>query len=144
MLDAQVKRWSAMRCEQLLAELHDRQAYDVTFESGQYQVEVVLLEHTETYLHVLVAIDDGTFPALLRSCVMTARASHEGGFQPTVGRRYLYLVLPSDENTYAEGFADALTPRGFSCLFDRLATDADQNLPSSLKDKLRTVPCWSS
>ena len=62
-LDAQVKRWSAMRCEQLLAELHDGQAYEVTFESRQYQVEVVLLEHTETYLHVLVAIDDGTLPA---------------------------------------------------------------------------------
>jgi hypothetical protein len=62
-LDAEVQRWSAMPCEQLIAELHDVQAYEVEFEAKQYQVEVELLENTEKYLHVLVAVDDGSLPA---------------------------------------------------------------------------------
>jgi hypothetical protein len=62
-LDSEVKRWSAMRCEQLVSELHELQAYEVEFESKQYQVEVELLENTEKYLHVMVAVDDGSLPA---------------------------------------------------------------------------------
>lgn len=63
MLDAEVKRWSAMSCEQLASQLHDVQAYEVQFESKPYQVEVELLENTEDYLHVMVAVDDGSLPA---------------------------------------------------------------------------------
>ena len=62
-LDAEVKRWSAMPCEQLVSELHEVQGYEVEFESKQYQVEVELLENTEKYLHVMVAVDDGSLPA---------------------------------------------------------------------------------
>ena len=39
-LDFEVKRWSAMSCGELVSELHDVQAYEVEFESKQYQVEV--------------------------------------------------------------------------------------------------------
>ena len=53
-LDSEVKRWSAMSCGQLVSELHD---------AKQYQVEVELLENTEKYLHVMVAVDDGSLPA---------------------------------------------------------------------------------
>ena len=42
-----------------------------------------------------------------------------------------------DGNTYAAGLADELTQRGFSCFFDKLGTDADPNLPSSLRRKIR-------
>jgi hypothetical protein len=52
-----------MSCEQLASELHELQAYDLEFESKQYQVEVELLENTEKYLHVMVAVDDGSVPA---------------------------------------------------------------------------------
>jgi hypothetical protein len=62
-LEAEVKRWSAMSCEQLMSDLHELQAYEVEFESQQYQVEVELLENTETYLHVMVSVDDGSLPA---------------------------------------------------------------------------------
>lgn len=62
-LDAEVSRWSAKSWRQLASELHEQQVYEVEFESKQYQVEVELLENTETYLHVLVAVDDGTLPA---------------------------------------------------------------------------------
>ena len=62
-LDSEVKRWSAMSCGQLVSELHGVQAYEVEFESQQYQVEVELLENTEKYLHVLVSVDDGSLPA---------------------------------------------------------------------------------
>jgi hypothetical protein len=64
-LDSEVKRWSAMSCAQLASELHDVQAYEVEFESKQYQVEVELLENTERYLHVIVSVDDGSLPASL-------------------------------------------------------------------------------
>ena len=58
-LDSEVKRWSAMSWGQLVSELHEVQAYEVEFESKQYQVEVELLENTERYLHVMVAVHDG-------------------------------------------------------------------------------------
>jgi hypothetical protein len=61
-LDSEVKRWSAMPCEQLVSELYEVQGYEVEFESKQYQVEVELLENTEKYLHVMVAVDDGSLP----------------------------------------------------------------------------------
>lgn len=63
MLESEMKRWSAMSCAQLVSELHEVQAYEVEFESKQYQVEVELVENTETYLHVMVAVDDGRLPA---------------------------------------------------------------------------------
>jgi hypothetical protein len=65
-LDAEVKRWSAMSCSQLVSELHDLQAYEIEFDSKKYQVEVELLENTEQYLHVMVAVDDGSLPASIR------------------------------------------------------------------------------
>jgi hypothetical protein len=64
-LDAELKRWSAKSSEQLLAELGDVQAYEIEFENKQYQVEVEILENTEKYVHVSVAVDDGTLPASL-------------------------------------------------------------------------------
>jgi len=61
-LDAETKRWSSMSCEHLIAELHDVQAYVVEVDSKQYQVEVELLENTNAYIHVVVAVDDGSLP----------------------------------------------------------------------------------
>jgi hypothetical protein len=65
-LDSEVKRWSAMSCSQLVSELHDLQTYEIEFDSKKYQVEVELLENTEQYLHVVVAVDDGSLPASIR------------------------------------------------------------------------------
>ena len=62
-LDAETKRWSAMSCEQLIAELHDVRAYEVEFESKRYQVEVELLENTDEYVQVVMGVDDGSLPA---------------------------------------------------------------------------------
>ena len=62
-LDSEVKRWSAMSCWQLAFEMHEVQAYEVELDSKQYQVEVELLENTEKYLHVMVAVDDGSLLA---------------------------------------------------------------------------------
>ena len=63
MLDAEVKKWSAKSCAELLAELTDVQCYQVEFESKIYQVEVQMLENTDTYLHVGMDVDDGSIPA---------------------------------------------------------------------------------
>jgi hypothetical protein len=62
-LDSELRRWSAKSCEQLLAELGEVQAYETEFESREYQVEVEIVENTEKYLHVMVAVDDGSLPA---------------------------------------------------------------------------------
>ena len=55
-----------MSCEQLLSELEDIKAYTVDNDSKTYQVEVQLLENTDSYLHVMVAVDDGHLPASFR------------------------------------------------------------------------------
>jgi hypothetical protein len=64
-LDAELKRWGAKSSEQLLAELKEGQAYEIGFENKMYQVEVEILENTEKYIHVLVAVDDGSLPAAM-------------------------------------------------------------------------------
>jgi len=65
-LDAEVKRWSEKSCEQLISELRESLDYEVEFAAKEYCVEVELLENTEKYVHVLVAVDDGSLPASLR------------------------------------------------------------------------------
>ena len=55
-----------MSVEELLSQLNDEQVYEVERDSKKYQVEVELLEDTATYIHVLVAVDDGRLPASLR------------------------------------------------------------------------------
>ncbi len=62
-LDPEVRRWSALSWEELVSRLHDIESYEVKIDSKTYQVEVELLENTDTYIHVLVAVDDGTLPA---------------------------------------------------------------------------------
>ncbi len=62
-LDAEVERWSVLSCEQLVSELHEHQEYEVEFDSKKYQVEVEILENTDKYVHVAVAVDDGSLPA---------------------------------------------------------------------------------
>ena len=64
-LDAEVRRWSAKSYDQLVSDLREMQVYEVEFESKPYQVEVEILENTENYVHVLVAVDDGSLPASL-------------------------------------------------------------------------------
>ena len=57
-LDAEVQRWSAKSSVQLIEELADVKAYETEFENKIYQVEVEILENTEKYVHVGVAVDD--------------------------------------------------------------------------------------
>jgi hypothetical protein len=62
-LDLEVQRWSIMPYGQLVSGVRDQQAYEVEFDSETYQVEIEILEDTEQYLHVMVAVDDGSLPA---------------------------------------------------------------------------------
>jgi hypothetical protein len=52
-----------MSYNQLVSELRELQAYEVEFDSRKYQVEVELVEDTEQYVQVMVAVDDGSLPA---------------------------------------------------------------------------------
>jgi hypothetical protein len=65
-LEAEVKKWSARSWAELVAELANRQAYEIEFEGKAYQVEVQLLEKTDRYVHVGVSVDDGSVPASFR------------------------------------------------------------------------------
>src|SRR5262245_57429361 len=62
-LDIEVQRWSAMTPEQLASALNKEQAYEVQLDSKTYQVEVEMLESTEEYFHVIMAVDDSSLPA---------------------------------------------------------------------------------
>lgn len=43
-----------------------------------------------------------------------------------------------DSSTYAAGLADELTKQGFSCFIDRLGTEANAELPETLRSKIRS------
>jgi hypothetical protein len=62
-LDAEVERWSAKSYEEIIFALRDHQAYEVEVDAQKYRVEVEVLEITEKYLQVVVAVDDGSLPA---------------------------------------------------------------------------------
>jgi hypothetical protein len=52
-----------MSYEQLVSELREVQTYEIEVGSKMFQVEVELLENTDEYIHVMVAVDDGSLPA---------------------------------------------------------------------------------
>ena len=62
-LEGEVRRWSALSAEELVAQLGDHQAYEVTLDGKPYQVEVELLDDTPEFVQVMVAVDDGSLPA---------------------------------------------------------------------------------
>ena len=70
-LDSEMQRWSALSWEELVSRLRDIESYEVAFDSKTYQVEVEMLENTETYLHIMVAVDDGSLPASMRPLTQT-------------------------------------------------------------------------
>lgn len=55
-----------MSCAELASELADVQTYEVEFESKKYQVEVQILEKTDSYVHVGITVDDGYFWRAMR------------------------------------------------------------------------------
>ena len=61
-LNAESERWSSMPAEQLVSELRELQAYQVEGGDQTYQLEVELLENTDAYVHVMVAVDDRRLP----------------------------------------------------------------------------------
>ncbi len=78
-LDAEVKGWSAKSYEQLTSELTEEQVYGVELNGKYYQVEVKVLENTEKYLHVVVAVDDGSVPASFRPLSSSFIREKHGG-----------------------------------------------------------------
>jgi hypothetical protein len=65
-LDAEIKRWEGKSCEQLITELKDVKTYETEFNLQKYQVEIQLVENTETYIHVTVSVDDASFWGAVR------------------------------------------------------------------------------
>ena len=67
-LRQEVARWSALTADELRAQSgsDDWDCYLVEMDGEKYQVEVEILEDTADYVHVAVAVDDGTLPASIR------------------------------------------------------------------------------
>ena len=59
-LDREIRRWSEMAPQRLIAELSAPCAYEVEDESGRYQIEARLLENKESYLHLMLSAFDGS------------------------------------------------------------------------------------
>ena len=64
-LEGEVAIWSNKTYQQVIAELPSTKAYQVTVDSVEYQVEVDLLENTESYIHVAVDVHDGRLPSAI-------------------------------------------------------------------------------
>ena len=64
-LDAEMARWSAKTSDELIEALRLPKDYEVEFEGRAFQVEVQLLENTDRYVHVGLAVDDGALPAAI-------------------------------------------------------------------------------
>ena len=60
LLDAEVRAWAAKPYDTLVAELQDVAAYGRGEGADFHQFEVLLLENEPDYLHVSLAIDDGS------------------------------------------------------------------------------------
>jgi hypothetical protein len=66
-LGLELDRWAAKPWPELVSALErGNLAYEVVFGSKAYQLEVDLLEDTERYLHVCIAVDDGSLPGSVR------------------------------------------------------------------------------
>lgn len=79
-LEAEVRRWSQIPWEQIEHLLPESQAYEVAQDTKKYQVEVTLLEDTDTHIRLSVAVDDGVllhamFP--LSQTVVLSKTRHE-------------------------------------------------------------------
>jgi hypothetical protein len=71
-LTVELASWAAKAWPQLLADLTEGNvAYEVEYDSKRYTVEVDLLENTDTYVHVSVAVDDGRLPESIRPASRT-------------------------------------------------------------------------
>jgi hypothetical protein len=62
-LEAEMRRWSALSYDQLISRLSTVDVYEVEDDFKKYQVEIEILENTEEYVHVAVSVDDGHLPA---------------------------------------------------------------------------------
>ena len=62
-LEAEMQRWSALRCDQLLSRLSETNVYELECDSQKYQVEIEVLENTAEYVHIGISVDDGSLPA---------------------------------------------------------------------------------
>jgi hypothetical protein len=65
-LEAEIKRWSETSLGRLVSTLVNVQTYEVKFGAKPYQIEVKLLENTDSLIHVGVSVDDGHFWRAMR------------------------------------------------------------------------------
>ena len=65
-LQSELGNWASLSPDDLLNEIRNRDVYEVVEGPNRYQIEVVLLENTPEYLHVSIAVDDGSLRVSFR------------------------------------------------------------------------------
>jgi hypothetical protein len=60
LLSAELKAWAKKPLAQIVAELSDVQGYERGADDRWHQFEVMLVENTPEYIHVLISVDDGS------------------------------------------------------------------------------------
>jgi hypothetical protein len=81
-LEAELRKWSALSLAQVMAKLPESECYEVQFELKRYQVEVELLEDTDKYIRISVAVDDGNLPASFRPVFSSFKVNKDGSNSP--------------------------------------------------------------
>lgn len=67
MLESELKKWAELSYAQIVSKLREtEECYEVEVNSTTYQVEIAILERTDSYLHLSISVDDGSLPASLR------------------------------------------------------------------------------
>lgn len=61
LLDKELRLWAAKSYEQLRSELDDVVAIGRGEGEGFHQFEIEMVEREESYVHVIISIDDGSF-----------------------------------------------------------------------------------
>ncbi|MFZ0305360.1 MAG: hypothetical protein WAL75_21905 [Terracidiphilus sp.] len=64
-LEGEAALWSKKTPDQIIAELPETKAYQIRVESVEYNVEVELLENTESYIHFAIGVEDGRLPSAI-------------------------------------------------------------------------------
>ncbi len=80
-LTAEVCKWASKPFDQIVAELADVQAYELVTDGSPRQFEVMLVENTSEYIHVVISADDGSLKLATRPLSSSFILYRNGGVE---------------------------------------------------------------
>jgi hypothetical protein len=95
-LEAEVRRWEAKSCDELMSKLKDEQVYEVDLDAKQFQVEVHILENASEYIHVCVSVDERQLSGVTEAVEFQLYPQEEVLALIAIGR----VELPASSQTF--------------------------------------------